>query len=228
MSHFCRRIGVGAAGRRFRATFDVLTKAANQTLPNRDKLADVISDGAKRVAIGRVGREHAEAMKNYAEEETLRIDAAFEKRTLEDRGAFDSDDDMLTLVKPRRPPDDDRALDQAVVDADRAALAAITGECSGSPSKYKSVRAVGTKRPMVCIEIPVWSLEKTGNSPVAGKRHALTAEVKRCRSNAVGDFAVHVPAQGKAVLLLSQGPEVADERLTCHANTKVAIPRDWF
>jgi hypothetical protein len=79
---------------------------------------------------------------------------------------------------------------------------------------------------MVCIEIHV-SCENTGNSPVGGKRRALTAEVERYRSNSVGGFAVHVPAQREAFLLPCQGPEAAAERPIWHVDPKVAIPR-WF
>jgi hypothetical protein len=78
---------------------------------------------------------------------------------------------------------------------------------------------------MVWIEIHVSSSKDTGNSRIGGKRRALTAEVERRRSNGVGGFAVHVPAQCEAFLLPCQDPEVADESLTRHEDPKVAIPR---
>jgi hypothetical protein len=45
----------------------------------------VLAEGARRVVVGKVSREHAEACKHYAEAESIRIANELARRTLEDR-----------------------------------------------------------------------------------------------------------------------------------------------
>jgi hypothetical protein len=74
-----------AAGDRFRSTLRIFSQVVHHTLPAEADAPSILSEGAKRVAVGMVSRDHAEAMRNYAEEEKIRIDIAYQKRTEDDR-----------------------------------------------------------------------------------------------------------------------------------------------
>ena len=68
---------MGPAGRKFQETI-------KQVALDGD-VASLVVEATQRFAVGRVSREHAEAVKNYAEEEKARIEVELAKRTLEER-----------------------------------------------------------------------------------------------------------------------------------------------
>ena len=67
----------GKAGIRFRHTVRSLAGDAD--------VAELVREGTKRVAVGAVSHQHAEAVKNYAEEERTRAEAELARRTLQAR-----------------------------------------------------------------------------------------------------------------------------------------------
>jgi hypothetical protein len=75
----------GAAGDRFRTTVDVLTKTVSEATPAKEDVPKIVTKGLHRYTSGKFTREHAEAQRNYAEEESVKIQAEFARRTLEDR-----------------------------------------------------------------------------------------------------------------------------------------------
>ncbi len=74
-----------APGRRFRQTVDIASRTFSELAPDSDDTHKVLAEGARRVVLGKVSLEHAEACKNYAEAESVKIANELARRTLEDR-----------------------------------------------------------------------------------------------------------------------------------------------
>jgi len=66
-----------AAGSRFRET--------STQLSGGQDVATAVGDGAARFAVGHASHKHADAVRNYAEEEHLKVETELARRTLESR-----------------------------------------------------------------------------------------------------------------------------------------------
>lgn len=93
----------GRAGERFRHTTEALSTAV-KSLADPEDIPDIAAEAVRRYSVGMVSRDHAEALKNYAEAEEVKIRTALSQAQFTDQVRFqkasaDKQEAELRLLK---------------------------------------------------------------------------------------------------------------------------------